>query len=211
MIECRKIYKGFRGQSVLEDVNLQFQDGKIYGILGKNGSGKSQLLKIIAGLSRPSEGDVLIDGVVLKKGEYAQNIGLVSDCIGFLPQYTATENLYSLAMIQKKIGMNEIEQILRIVGLDPNSKKVYKKFSLGMKQKLAIAQAFMEKPKILLLDEPMNGLDEDSIGEMRQFFKEYVKKNQALMILTSHNREDIEVMCDRIYKISNRKIRVEEE
>lgn len=209
MIECRKVYKEFRGQSVLEDVNLHFQDGKIYGIVGKNGSGKSILLKMIAGLARPSEGDVLIDGTVLERGQYARDIGFVSDCIGFLPQYTAVDNLYSLALIRKKIGMDEIEEILRAVGLDPASKKVYKKFSLGMKQKLAIAQAFMEKPKILLLDEPMNGLDEDSVEEMRQFFRDYVEKNQALMVLTSHNREDIEVLSDQIYRISNGRIKEE--
>lgn len=206
MIECKGIYKEFRGRSVLEDINLQFHEGKIYGIVGMNGSGKTLLLKTIAGLSRPSEGRVIIDGEELKAGNFTKNVGLVSDCIGFLPQYTARENLYSLARIQKKIGMEEIDEILQIVGLDPESKKVYKKFSLGMKQKLAIAQAFMEKPKILLLDEPMNGLDEESVAKMRQFFRLYVEENQAIMILTSHNREDIEELSDQIYKIKNGKI-----
>lgn len=206
MIECKKVSKEFGGHAVLEDVSLTFCEGRIYGIVGKNGTGKSVFLKMVAGLSCPSEGEIVIDGEPLKRGTFAKNLGMVSDCIGFLPQYTARENLYSLAQIQKKIGIKEIEETLRTVGLDPDSKKVYKKFSLGMKQKLAIAQAFMESPQIILVDEPMNGLDEDSVAEMRKFFRQYVEKRQAVMILTSHNREDIEELSDEIYRIQNNRI-----
>ncbi len=209
MIELKNIGKEFQGHVVLENININFEGGNIYGIVGKNGSGKTILLKIMTGLCEQSEGEVIIDSEVREKGTFTSQLGLVSDCIGFLPQYTARENLYALARINKKIGYEEIDEILRMVGLEPESKKVYRKFSLGMKQKLAIAQAFMEKPKILLLDEPMNGLDEDSTDDMRAYFKKYVLEHNAVMVITSHHREDIEKLCNYVYKIKNGKISLE--
>lgn len=117
-----------------------------------------------------------------EKGQYAKDVGIVLDCIGFMPEYTAKENLLLLAKINKKTGEERINEILKQVGLEPDSKKVYRKFSLGMKQKLAIAQAFMEEPKVLLLDEPMNALDEQSVQDMRIMFREYVNKNLLLWL-----------------------------
>ena len=184
-IELDNVSKNFKNQIVLENVNLKLESGKIYGLVGRNGSGKSVLLKIMTGLMEPSDGIIKYGGIPLKKGQYAK------------------ENLLLLAKINKKTGEERINEILKQVGLEPDSKKVYRKFSLGMKQKLAIAQAFMEKPKVLLLDEPMNALDEQSVQDMRIMFREYVNKKPAIMVITSHHKEDIEILCDQVYSIKN--------
>lgn len=184
-IELNNVSKNFKNQTVLENVNLKLESGKIYGLVGRNGSGKSVLLKIMTGLMGPSDGIIKYGGIPLKKGQYAK------------------ENLLLLAKINKKTGEERINEILKQVGLEPDSKKVYRKFSLGMKQKLAIAQAFMEEPKVLLLDEPMNALDEQSVQDMRIMFREYVNKKPAIMVITSHHKEDIEIMCDQVYSIKN--------
>lgn len=184
-IELDNVSNNFKNQTVLENVNLKLESGKIYGLVGRNGSGKSVLLKIMTGLMEPSDGIIKYGGIPLKKGQYAK------------------ENLLLLAKINKKTGEERINEILKQVGLEPDSKKVYRKFSLGMKQKLAIAQAFMEKPKVLLLDEPMNALDEQSVQDMRIMFREYVNKKPAIMVITSHHKEDIEIMCDQVYSIKN--------
>lgn len=184
-IELNNVSKNFKNQTVLENVNLKLESGKIYGLVGRNGSGKSVLLKIMTGLMEPSDGIIKYGGIPLKKGQYAK------------------ENLLLLAKINKKTGEERINEILKQVGLEPDSKKVYRKFSLGMKQKLAIAQAFMEEPKVLLLDEPMNALDEQSVQDMRIMFREYVNKKPAIMVITSHHKEDIEILCDQVYSIKN--------
>ena len=184
-IELDNVSKNFKNQTVLENVNLKLESGKIYGLVGRNGSGKSVLLKIMTGLMEPLDGIIKYGGIPLKKGQYAK------------------ENLLLLAKINKKTGEERINEILKQVGLEPDSKKVYRKFSLGMKQKLAIAQAFMEEPKLLLLDEPMNALDEQSVKDMRIMFREYVNKKPAIMVITSHHKEDIEILCDQVYSIKN--------
>ena len=184
-IELDNVSKNFKNQTVLENVNLKLESGKIYGLVGRNGSGKSVLLKIMNGLMEPSDGIIKYGGIPLKKGQYAK------------------ENLLLLAKINKKTGEERINEILKQVGLEPDSKKVYRKFSLGMKQKLAIAQAFMEERKVLLLDEPMNALDEQSVQDMRIMFREYVNKKPAIMVITSHHKEDIEILCDQVYSIKN--------
>ena len=184
-IELDNVSKNFKNQTVLENVNLKLESGKIYGLVGRNGSGKSVLLKIMTGLMEPSDGIIKYGGIPLKKGQYAK------------------ENLLLLAKINKKTGEERINEILKQVGLEPDSKKVYRKFSLGMKQKLAIAQTFMEEPKVLLLDEPMNALDEQSVQDMRIMFREYVNKKPAIMVITSHHKEDIEILCDQVYSIKN--------
>ena len=184
-IELDNVSKNFKNQTVLENVNLKLESGKIYGLVGRNGSGKSVLLKIMTELMEPSDGIIKYGGIPLKKGQYAK------------------ENLLLLAKINKKTGEERINEILKQVGLEPDSKKVYRKFSLGMKQKLAIAQAFMEEPKVLLLDEPMNALDEQSVQDMRIMFREYVNKKPAIMVITSHHKEDIEILCDQVYSIKN--------
>ncbi len=204
MVEAKNICKEYKGEIVLKNVNFTLEPGQITGIIGKNGTGKSVFLKMVAGLIIPDSGDILINGVKLKKGEYPQDLGVLLDCTGFLPEYSAIENLLSIAAIRKVAKKDEIEKIIERVGLDPKSKKAYKKFSLGMKQKLAIAQAFMEKPKILLLDEPMNSLDEESVQDIRALILNYVKENQASAIITSHYSEDIKALCSKVYEIKNK-------
>lgn len=203
-VEAKNICKEYKGETVLKNVNFTLEPGQITGITGKNGTGKSIFLKMVAGLIIPDSGDILINGVKLKKGQYPQDIGVLLDCTGFLPEYSAMENLLSIASIRKIAGKYEIEEIIERVGLDPKSKKAYKKFSLGMKQKLAIAQAFMEKPQILLLDEPMNSLDEESVQDIRALILSYVKENQASAIITSHYSEDIKALCSKVYEIKNK-------
>lgn len=203
-VEAKNICKEYKGEIVLKNVNFTLEPGQITGIIGKNGTGKSVFLKMVAGLIIPDSGDILINGVKLKKGEYPQDLGVLLDCTGFLPEYSAIENLLSIAAIRKVAKKDEIEKIIERVGLDPKSKKAYKKFSLGMKQKLAIAQAFMEKPKILLLDEPMNSLDEESVQDIRALILNYVKENQASAIITSHYSEDIKALCSKVYEIKNK-------
>lgn len=204
MVEAKNICKEYKGEIVLKNVNFTLEPGQITGITGRNGTGKSVFLKMVAGLIIPDSGDILINGVKLKKGEYPQDLGVLLDCTGFLPEYSAIENLLSIAAIRKVAKKDEIEKIIERVGLDPKSKKAYKKFSLGMKQKLAIAQAFMEKPKILLLDEPMNSLDEESVQDIRALILNYVKENQASAIITSHYSEDIKALCSKVYEIKNK-------
>ena len=203
-VEAKNICKEYKGETVLKNVNFTLEPGQITGITGKNGTGKSIFLKMVAGLIIPDSGDILINGVKLKKGQYPQDIGVLLDCTGFLPEYSAMENLLSIASIRKVAGKDEIEEIIERVGLDPKSGKSYKKFSLGMKQKLAIAQAFMEKPQILLLDEPMNSLDEESVQDIRALILGYVKENQASAIITSHYSEDIKALCSKVYEIKNK-------
>ena len=203
-VEAKNICKEYKGETVLKNVNFTLEPGQITGITGRNGTGKSIFLKMVAGLIIPDSGDILINGVKLKKGQYPQDIGVLLDCTGFLPEYSAMENLLSIASIRKVAGKDEIEEIIERVGLDPKSKKAYKKFSLGMKQKLAIAQAFMEKPQILLLDEPMNSLDEESVQDIRALILGYVKENQASARITSHYSEDIKALCSKVYEIKNK-------
>lgn len=206
VIELEHVDKMFKGNEVLSDVNLQLEPSVICGIVGRNGSGKSVLLKMIAGLITPTNGSVKVHGEMLREGHYAKDTGIILDCTGFLPEYTARENLRMLANIKRLVSKEDIDAIIRKVGLDPNARQAYRKFSLGMKQKLAIAQAFMETPKLLLLDEPMNALDEESVAEMRVFFREYVERTGAAIIMTSHNREDIQSLCDVTYRIRDGKL-----
>ena len=197
-IELDNVSKNFKNQTVLENVNLKLESGKIYGLVGRNGSGKSVLLKIMTGLMEPSDGIIKYGGIPLKKGQYAKDVGIVLDCIGFMPEYTAKENLLLLAKINKKTGEERINEILKQVGLEPDSKKVYRKFSLGMKQKLAIAQAFMEKPKVLLLDEPLGALDLKLRKDMQRELKNIQKELGITFIYVTHDQEEAMAISDRI-------------
>lgn len=205
-VELEHVDKRFQGNEVLSDVNMRLGPSGIFGLVGRNGSGKSVLLKIIAGLMAPTNGSVRIHGEMLKEGYYAKDTGIILDCTGFLPEYTARENLRWLANIRRIESNESIDELIRKVGLNPETRQPYRRFSLGMKQKLAIAQAFMEKPRLLLLDEPMNALDEESVAEMRDFFRDYIDQTGAVMIMTSHNREDIQSLCDMTYQVRDGKV-----
>lgn len=203
MIKIENISKTFHNETILKDINLAVEKGDICGIVGRNGSGKSVLFKLIAGIYYPTQGCICIDGVAQKKGEFAKNLGVILDCTGFLPSYSAFDNLKMIASINQKVSNQEIKELLRLVGLDPNSKKHVKKFSTGMKQRLAFAQAIMEKPELLLLDEPMNGLDKDGVELMRSLILDINKKYGTTILITSHIKEDIFLLCRSVYELEN--------
>ena len=195
--------KSFKNQEVLSNINIVFESGKIYGIVGYNGSGKSVLLKCICGFITLDSGEIEIYGKKLKKDiDMIQDAGVIIEEPAFLKEYSGKRNLEFLYSIRNKLNSEAISKAMRLVGLDENSKKKVKNYSLGMKQRLAIAQAIMENPKILLLDEPMNGLDKNGIQEIRELLLN-LKKQDKTIVLVSHNQEDIRVLCDELYEIEN--------
>ena len=196
IIEVNEVFKKYDDATVLDNVSLEIEKGKIYGLVGRNGSGKTVLMKCICGLIKPTSGEVKVAGKTVGKDvDIPEDIGVIIETPGFIPNYSGFKNLKLLASVRNKISNEEIRKSMEIVGLEPKSRKHVGKYSLGMRQKLGIAQAIMEKPKILILDEPMNGLDNESVAVVRKILKEQAE-NGATIILASHNREDIEVLCD---------------
>ena len=195
------VTKAFGNQEVLKAVCVKFEMGKIYGIVGRNGSGKTVLLKCICGLLYPSTGTVTVDGKVVGKDvDYPENIGFIIETPGFLPRYSGLKNLKYLASIRRKVKEDEIRKYMELVGLNPDDKKHVGNYSLGMKQRLGIAQALMENPDILILDEPMNALDNNGVEEMRSVLLK-MKEQGKLIIIASHVRDDIDILCDKVYGI----------
>ena len=191
---------------VLDHINLELKSGKIYGFVGKNGSGKTMLMRAICGLILPTSGCVEIDGKIVGRDiSFPESVGVLIENPGFIPGYSGFKNLKILAQIKNKISNDEIVKTLENVGLDPNDKKSFKKYSLGMKQKLGIAAAIMENPELLILDEPFNGLDEDSVDNVRNLILESKNKNN-IVILSCHDSQEIEKMCDEIVEIKLGKI-----
>lgn len=184
---------------LLSDIDLSLHSGKVYGLRGRNGSGKTVLMKCICGFMRPTEGKVIVNGKVLHKDmDFLPSAGIIIEEPGFFPNYSGFKNLKILAGIQNRITDDKIRQMMEIVGLDSTMKKPVGKYSLGMRQRLGIAQAMMEDPEILILDEPTNGLDEDGVEWFRQFIMEQKEKGK-LILLASHSREDIEMLSDEVY------------
>ena len=205
-LEISHISKSFKKEKILEDISLYGTGGHIYGIIGRNGAGKSVLFKLICGLMMFDEGSIRInDKYVGKDIDFPENIGVLIESPGFLWYQSGYANLAYLAGIRRIIGRNEIQEIMRNVGLDPFSRKIVAKYSLGMKQRLGIAQAIMENPDIIILDEPMNGLDEQGVEDMRQLFL-HLRDEGKLILLASHNKEDIGVLCDEVFELKNGKI-----
>lgn len=206
MICVERLTKKFGNAIVLEDINLSFQKGKIYGIVGRNGSGKTVLFKLIAGYLKPTVGRVVVCGKEIgRDADFADDIGIIIENPGFLNGYTGFKNLEYLADIRNVIGREEIRESMEKVGLDPDSRKKVGKYSLGMKQRLGIAQAIMEDPGILILDEPMNGLDNQGVEDVRGILMGLREKGKTI-ILASHNKEDIEVLCDEVYEMDRGKL-----
>ena len=202
-IEIKNVAKKFKDIEVLNNVNMILEEGKIYGFVGPNGSGKSVLLKMICAFYEPTTGEILFDGRnVIKENGFPPNTRAMIEKPSFLPELSGKENLELLAQIQNIVGEKEIDETLKKVGLDPNDKKSYYKYSLGMKQKLNIAQVLMENPKLLILDEPFNGIDDSTHQNIRNIILEEKKKNK-IIILASHVKEDLEILCDEIYKFNN--------
>jgi len=202
VIEIKNLSKDIKGTTILNGININFVKGNIYGIVGRNGSGKSMLFKAISGLINPSSGEIKVFDQIIKDGNFPQKTGVIIEHPGFLPQYSAFENLKILASINNKISHADIKKFITLVGLDCNDKKPIKKFSLGMKQRLGIAQALMENPELLILDEPMNGLDPDGVNLIRSILLN-LKKKGVTILLASHNNEDIDELCDSVYKMEN--------
>ena len=195
------VTKAFGNQEVLKTICVKFEMGKIYGIVGRNGSGKTVLLKCICGLLYPSTGTVTVGGKVVGKDvDYPENIGFIIETPGFLPRYSGLKNLKYLASIRGKVKEDEIRKYMELVGLNPDDKKHVGNYSLGMKQRLGIAQALMENPDILILDEPMNALDNNGVEEMRTILLK-MKEQGKLIIIASHVRDDIDILCDEVYGI----------
>ena len=200
-IEVQNVVKRFRDQVVLKNVSISFEKGKIHGIVGRNGSGKTVLFKCICGLMHPEEGVILVNGKrVGRDVDMPEDIGAIIEAPGFLPNYSGYKNLRFLANIRRKIGKEEILNVLKTVGLDPKSRKHVGKYSLGMRQRLGIAQAIMEDPEILILDEPMNGLDNAGVQDIRALLLE-LKAQGKTILLASHNHEDIAALCDTVHEM----------
>lgn len=195
-IEIKGLRKSFKGQTVLQDVNVSFETGKIHGIIGRNGSGKTVLFKLIAGFLIPDCGQIIVDGIELKPA-MRREMGILIEKPGFLEHLNAFKNLSLLASIQHRITDQDVRDAITTVGLDPKDKKLVGKFSLGMKQRLGIAQAIMEKPSLLILDEPMSGLDKNGVAEMRKLFLD-LKEKGVTILLSSHYAEDIDALCDTV-------------
>ena len=206
VIVVEEVSKSYKGISVLDHVNISFEKGKIHGIIGRNGSGKTVLIKIICGLVRPDEGHVSVHGKEIGKDvDFPESIGVIIEAPGFLPNLSAYRNLDYLASLKGVIGKEEIRNAMSLVGLDPDDRKHVGKFSLGMKQRLGIAQAIMENPDILILDEPMNALDKSGVAEIRELLLRLKAEGKTILIV-SHNAEDIRMLCDTVYEMDGGKL-----
>ena len=197
------VFKSFGKEKVLKDVSLVIKPGQIYGIVGNNGSGKTVLMKCICGFMRPDKGKIYVDGKRIGKDvDFPESIGVIIETPGFIPHEKGFSNLKILAGLKGLIGRDEIRENIKKVGLDPDMKKPVGKYSLGMRQRLGIAQAIMENPNVLILDEPFNGLDKHGVEEMRQLLKELKAQGKAIL-LASHNARDIEELCDIVHDMED--------
>ena len=197
-IRVEGVYKRFGTDTVLKDISRSFERGRIHGIVGNNGSGKTVLMKCICGFLIPDGGSITVNGErVGVDVDFPRDMGLIIETPGFLPHVTGMKNLEILASLNKKIGLREIAASMRAAGLDPSMNKPVGKYSLGMRQRLGIAQAIMENPSLLILDEPLNGLDKHGVTEMRQLIKG-LKEQGKTILLASHNQGDIDELCDTV-------------
>ncbi len=206
MIKIENYSKKIKDTVVLENINMVLNDGMIYAIQGENGSGKTMLMRGICGLIKGSEGSINIDGKVIGKDiSFPEDIGVLIENPSFIPKYTGYKNLKLVADIQGKVDKEEIIKTLQKVGLKPDDKRTYKKYSLGMKQRLGIACAIMGTPKLIILDEPFNGLDEKGVLQIRDVIKGLKQKN-CIVIVACHDKEQLEYLSDEIYVIKEGKL-----
>ena len=205
-VKLTNVTKIIKKRTILSNINLTLEKGNIYGLYGRNGSGKTMLIRIISGLILPSSGTVEVFGQRIGKDvSFPQSMGLTIENVGFWPRYTGIECLELLASIKHEINTEQIREALKTVGLDPDDKRKYYQYSLGMKQKLAIAQALMENPELILLDEPTNSLDEESVLEVKKILMRE-KERGALIVIASHNKEDIHQLADKVIMINDGQI-----
>lgn len=197
-VEVRHVYKSFGRERVLIDVNLSIPPGSIHGVVGNNGSGKTVLMKCICGFMKCDRGVILVNGrQVGKEVDFPDHLGVIIETPGFIPNLSGYKNLKILAALKGRIGKQTIRETMRKVGLNPDMKKPVAKYSLGMRQRLGIAQAIMEDPSVLILDEPFNGLDRYGVAEIRDLLRGLKEAGKSIL-LASHNAQDIEVLCDDV-------------
>ena len=203
IIILENVVKKFKDYTALRGISISFEKGKIHGIVGRNGSGKTVMMKCICGLMHPDSGKITVNGKVIgKEVDIANDIGAIIEAPGFLPNYSGYRNLKFLADIKREIGKQEIISAMKTVGLDPDNRKHVGKYSIGMRQRLGLAQAIMENPRILILDEPMNGLDRKVVEEMREMLISFREQGKTVL-LASHNREDIDILCDTVHEMED--------
>lgn len=201
VIKVRNVTKKFKEATALKDVTVSFEHGKIYGIIGRNGSGKTVLFKCVCGLLAVSEGEITVLGQTIGDGlRVPKGVGAVIETPGFLPNASGYRNLFYLASLSGKPDRQKIRDVIAMVGLDPDSRKHVGKYSMGMRQRLGLAQAIMDDPELLILDEPMNGLDNQGTKQMRQLLIDFRSQGKTI-ILASHSQEDISTLCDVVYQM----------
>ena len=206
MIRVKEVSLTIKEQLILDNISMEAQAGEAVGLIGGNGSGKTMLMKCICGFNTVYTGEIKVNGKIVREDvEFPENTSFIIETPGFIPYMTGFENLKILAKIKNKISDEEIRNYMELVGLDSYSKKSVKKYSLGMRQRLGIAQALMENPDLLILDEPFNGLDKNMTLRIRDVLIEEKQKGKTIL-LVSHNEKDIEYICDRIYEIDGGKI-----
>lgn len=207
-IIMKDISKVIKKNIILRNINLNMKSGKIYGLIGTNGSGKTMLMRLLAGLIRPSEGEIIVNGHRVEYGKKLYfDMGVIIEKPEFFNDLTGMENLEMLAKLKGKIGRDEMIDAMNRVQLDPHNEKKVKEYSLGMRQRLGIAQAIMEDPEVLILDEVTNALDEEGIKMVYEVLNEEKKKGK-IIIISSHNRIDIDTLCDEIYLVKNQSLQV---
>lgn len=204
-IRLKDVYKTMKGTQVLKGVNLTVEQGDIVGIRGINGSGKTMVLRAIAGLIRV-DGSVEIGGKKMEPGECPKDIGVLVEMPGFLPEFTGKKNLQLLGMLQEGVTEEDIEEAMNAVGLDPKDRRHYKKYSLGMKERLGIAQAILKKPRLILLDEPTNGIDSDGIQMLEELLR-HLKEAGSTIVVTSHDRDFLDAVTSQCYEMKEGSLR----
>ncbi len=198
IITVENVNLTIKNAEILKRISITFEKGKIHGLIGRNGSGKTMLMKCICGFVKATEGEIYVAGKRIGKDcDFPESIGIIIETPGFIPYYSGYKNLKLLADLNKKIDSDRIKNAIQQVGLDPNNKLHVRKYSLGMRQRLGLAQAIMENPDILILDEPMNGLDKDGVTDMHKYLLG-LKEQGKTIIIASHSTEDIEVLCDTV-------------
>lgn len=206
MIYVKDLSLKIKNETILSDINLHIEKGKITGLVGRNGCGKTMLMKCITGFVKPTSGEVVFNEKRIGEDiDLPKDTGIIIETPSFIPYYSGRKNLLELASLNKKIGKKEIDKVLEKVGLYEARNKMVRKYSLGMRQRLGIAQALMEEPETLILDEPMNGLDNDCVEMIRKILSQ-LKEEGKTILLVSHNKEDIRILCDEIYEMDKGKI-----
>ena len=206
MIYVKDLSLKIKKETILSDINLHIKKGKITGLVGRNGCGKTMLMKCITGFVRPTTGEVVFNEKRIGEDiDFPKDTGIIIETPSFVPYYSGRKNLIELASLNRKIGKKEIDKVLEKVGLYEARNKMVRKYSLGMRQRLGIAQALMEEPETLILDEPMNGLDNDCVEMIRGILGQ-LKSEGKTILLVSHNKEDIRLLCDEIYEMDKGKV-----